>query len=116
MSEPTEYQVIRHRGRPAYVLVPYRDFERIRPLLEAARASRNIPQEVVERHVLDGVPLVRAWREHLGLSQEELAARAGMRPSALARIERPSSRPRRTTLARLARAMGLRPEQLALPR
>ena len=116
MSGPTEYQVIRHRGRPAYVLVPYRDFERIRPLLEAARASRNIPQEVVERHVLDGVPLVRAWREHLGLSREELAARAGMRPSALARIERPSSRPRRTTLARLARAMGLRLEQLALPR
>jgi len=84
------------------------------PMLEARRAARNIPHDVVTRHVVEGVSLVRAWREHLGLTQSELAVRAGMKQSAIARIERATNRPRRSTLARLAAAMGIRPEHLLL--
>lgn len=112
MNERTEYQTIFHDGRPAFVLVPVDEFERIRPLLERRAIRDTIPQEVVEAHALREVPLLRAWREHLGLTQEAVASRAGMKQPALARLERGESQPRRATLKRLAEAMGLTVAQL----
>jgi DNA-binding XRE family transcriptional regulator len=112
MSEPTEYQTIFHDGRPAFVLVPVAEFDRIRPLLERGAVRDAIPQSVVEAHVLRGVPLIRAWREHLGLTQEAVAERASMKQPALARLERGESVPRTATLKRLAEAMGLTVSQL----
>ncbi len=68
----------------------------------------GILQETVEPHVLDGVSLVAAWREHLELTQAKVARWAGMKQSAVTRIERGDSRPRQAT------AMGLQPGQLLL--
>jgi ribosome-binding protein aMBF1 (putative translation factor) len=112
MNRPTEYQTIFHDGRPAFVLIPVDEFERLRPLLERHAVRDGIPQAVVEANVLHDVPLVRAWREHLGLTQETVAERAGMQQSALARLERGESRPRPATLKRLAEALGLTVAQL----
>ena len=112
MNEPTEYQVISHNGAPAFVLVPVADFERIRPLIERGRVANNIPQEVVEAHVLRDVPMVRAWREHLGMTQEQVATAAAMSQPQLAKIEGGATSPRRATLARLAAAMGITVGQL----
>jgi hypothetical protein len=40
---------------------------------EAKKAAKSgIPQDVVEAHVLRDEPLIKAWREHLGLTQIEL--------------------------------------------
>lgn len=113
MNAPTEYQTIFHDGRPAYVLVPVADWERIKPLLPAARAAGGIPQAVVEAHVLRDVPLIRAWRDHLGLTQQAVADAAGMAQPALARLERGEGNPRAATLERLAEAMGISAVQLA---
>jgi DNA-binding XRE family transcriptional regulator len=112
MSERIEYQTIYHDGQPAFVLVPVAEFDRIRPLLERGAVRDAIPQGVVEAHVLRDVPLVRAWREHLGMTQESVASRAGMKQPALARLERGESVPRPATLKRLAEAMGLTVAQL----
>lgn len=113
MNTPTDYQTIYHDGAPAFVLVPVADFERIRPLLEHSAVRDTIPQAVVEAHVLRDIPLVRAWREHLGLTQQDVAERADMQQSALARLEgNQDSTPRDATLNRLAEAMGLTLEQI----
>lgn len=112
MNARTDYQTIVHNGEPAFVLVPVADWERVRPLLEQVAAGDGIPQAVVEAHVLHDVPLVRAWREHLGLTQDAVAERAGMQQPSLARLERGEIKPRTATLARLAAAMGLGLEQL----
>lgn len=112
MSARTEYQTILHEGRPAFVLVPIADWERVRPLLEQTAVGDGIPQAVVEAHVLRDVPLVRAWREHLGLTQQEVAERADMQQSALTRLERGEIKPRLATLKRLAGAMGISLAQL----
>jgi ribosome-binding protein aMBF1 (putative translation factor) len=112
MNRPTEYQTISHDGRPAFVLIPVAEFERLRPLLERDAVRDGIPQAVVEANVLRDVPLVRAWREHLGLTQETVAERAGMKQPALARLERGESRPRTATLKRLAEALGVTVAQL----
>lgn len=54
---------------------------------------------------------MRAWREHLGLNQAEVAARANMTQGAYAQMEN-SSKPRRATLKKTAKAIGLTAEQL----
>ncbi len=115
MSEHTDFQIIKHEGKPVFVVVPWDRFQEMEEAWRAARIrEQGIPQDVVERHVIDGLSLVAAWREYLGLTQAEVAERAGMKQSAVARIERGESKPRSTTLRRLALAMGLHPRQLLL--
>ena len=46
--------------------VTFGEWARVGPLLERQRRGPGIPQAVVEAHLLGGVPLLRAWREHLG--------------------------------------------------
>ena len=113
MSAHTEYQVIEHNGAPAFVLVPVAQFDAIRPLLDRAATGNTIPHAVVEAHIVGEVPMVRAWREHLGLTQAQVAERADMAQASVARIERGESAPRAATLAKLAAAMGLTVEQFA---
>ncbi len=48
-----------------------------------------------------------AWREWLGLSQRELAEQVGISAVALAEIERGHSRPRPSTIAAIARVLGV---------
>lgn len=112
MRTPTEYQTIMHDGIPAFVLVPFDEFQRVKPLLEQAFISNAIPQEVVEAHVLHDVPLIRAWREHLNLTQADVSERAGIKQSALARLERGEGKPRASTLKKLADAMNLAVAQI----
>ena len=76
-------------------------------MLEQNAIKNAVPQEVVEAHVLHDVPLIRAWREHLNLTQDAVAELAGMKQSALARLERGEGKPRKAKLKKLADAMGL---------
>jgi transcriptional regulator with XRE-family HTH domain len=63
--------------------------------------------------VLDGHGLRRLRRQH-GLSQEQLADRAGISPATVARLERQPVAPCRCrTLGRLARALGEDPARFA---
>lgn len=113
MSGHIDFQIINHDGRPAFVLVPMEEFEEIRHELEKARALKHgIPDEVVRANIMEDVPLIRAWREHLGLTQTEVAARMGISQAALAQMEAPAARPRKTTLRKLAQALGLTLEQV----
>jgi predicted transcriptional regulator len=55
---------------------------------------------------------IKAWREHLGLTQDELANRSGIKQPALARMEKPDANPRKSTLKKIADAMKITAEQL----
>jgi ribosome-binding protein aMBF1 (putative translation factor) len=72
----------------------------------------TVPHEVVELVVKKGYNLARAWREHLGLTQREVAKRAGITQSAVSQMERAENSLNNATLEKLARAMGIRVEQL----
>jgi transcriptional regulator with XRE-family HTH domain len=62
---------------------------------------------VVERHILDGVSLIRAWREYKGLRQRDVAERLGISQSAYSQMENSDSEPRVATLQRVAAALGV---------
>ncbi len=111
MNVLTDYQIIKQGGRPAFVVIPYEDFvewQKQQGLVE----DGLIPQDVVVKHAVDGVPLVKAWRQYFHWTQEKLADKAGMNQSALARIESGVVQPREDTLKKLAAAMNLTIEQL----
>ena len=94
------------------MLVPWEDFERIRPLLDGDLSAAGIPQAVVEAHILRDVPIIRAWREHMGITQGELADRMGVSQAAIAKLEKPNAKPRSATLGKVAAALGISITQL----
>jgi len=109
MNTHINHQVIRDAdGYPAFVVVPYDEYIR-----QYDRANDLVPNEVVGRIVMNGLTPTRAWREHLGLTQEEVANRAGMTQAALSQIESGGHKPRKTTLEKLAVALGITIEQLS---
>jgi DNA-binding XRE family transcriptional regulator len=59
-----------------------------------------------------GDSLIKAWREHFGLSQAELAAKAGISESILIELESNAVSPKKTDLAKLAKAMDIDKKQL----
>ena len=79
--------------------------------LNLSLANDNAPGQIV----LSGAPNdLRALREDAGLSQEELAERAGLSPHAISALERGTrTRPYPHTLRALATALDLSEEQRA---
>jgi transcriptional regulator with XRE-family HTH domain len=71
-----------------------------------------IPHDVVSKMV-DGASAIRAWREHLKLTQDEVAARLGISPPAYAQQEI-AARLRRVTREKIAAAFGIKVQQLEL--
>ena len=107
MSAPTiDFQTITRNGKPEFAVVAYDDFIRL------LRPTGTIPHEVVGRVLRKGCSLPRAWREHLGLTQAEVAKRMGITQAALSQLEAAGRRPRKATLNSLATALELQPEQL----
>ena len=113
MKTHIDYQTIDYQGKAAFVLVPWDEFKRMRPLLDGDKIrSMGIPQAVVEAHLLRAIPMIRAWRDHLGITQRELAARIGVSQAAVAKLEKPTAKPCRATLEKIAEALGISIENL----
>jgi len=69
------------------------------------------PNDVVKANVR-GDCLIKAWREYLGLTQDELAAKANLKQPALARLEKSDANPGKSTLKKIADALEITVEQL----
>ena len=104
-------QIIEQGGKPAFAVIPWEDYQSLVKGVVQDESDVWFPHEVVKANVR-GDSLVKAWREYLGMTQAELAAKAGIKQPALTRIEKIDANPRKTTLIRLAEAMGLTVEQL----
>jgi DNA-binding XRE family transcriptional regulator len=110
MSAPTSTlpkgaTIIEKDGEPEYVVLPYKDFLRLFDKAEAL-----IPNDVVS-HMVDGDSAAKAWREHLGLTQNETAARLGISQAAYSKMEN-SAKLRPSSRRRIAEALGISAEQM----
>jgi len=110
MSVPiNNVQIIKQNGIPAFAVIPYEDYLALVPQRPGDDA---VPQEVAEKVILENIPLAKAWRLHLGLTQREVAKKAGITQAALSQMERAENPNRTATLEKLAAAMELSVEQL----
>ncbi|MCI1003678.1 MULTISPECIES: helix-turn-helix transcriptional regulator [unclassified Herbaspirillum] len=108
MNARTNTQIIHGAdGKPAFVVIPYADYVKELPQEDEA----YVPHEVVAMMVEHQWTPMRSWREHLNLTQQEVAARIGISQSAYAQQER-STRLRPLSLERIAAALGVSIEQL----
>lgn len=106
MNAPINIQIINGpSGNPAFVVIPYDEY------IASRNADRGlIPHDVISRTV-DGATPVKAWREHLGLTQTEVAQRLGVSQSAYAQQEN-SERLRKPSREKIATALGITQEQM----
>lgn len=112
MSGHTDPQIIIQNGKPVFAVIPWDEYQKlIHTQATSDESDVWFPNEVVKANVR-GDSLIKAWREYYKLTQAELAAKAGMKQSSLARLEKSATNPRKSTLTKLAKAMGIEVEQL----
>ena len=108
MNARTEFQIILGKdGKPAFVVVPFEEFEKMKSVQNAS----TVPNNVVNLSFDKNLTPMAAWREHLGLTQVQVASRMNITQAAYAQMER-VKKPRRATLQKVADALGLTVEQL----
>ncbi|WP_317203349.1 helix-turn-helix transcriptional regulator [Janthinobacterium sp.] len=106
MNVPTNIQMINGPdGKPAFVVIPYADYVSV-----YAKERDLIPHDVISR-VVDGATPVRAWREHLGLTQADVASRLGIAQPSYAKQEA-SNALRKASRNKIAAALGINSAQL----
>lgn len=93
-------------GNPAFVVIPYADY-----IAQRDKEKDLIPDAVARRILLDDMTPVRAWREYLGLTQKEVAARLGVSQPAYAEQEN-GTRLRKSSRQKIAAALGINAAQL----
>lgn len=107
-----DYRISEETGR-RFAVVPLDQFTELMERAGEADAL-TLPHEIVSRHLTDDVPLVRCWREYLGLTQADLAKLLKVSQAQVAQWEHLDAKPRYTTLKKLAAAMGIHVHQLTL--
>ena len=95
-------QIIERDGQPEYAVVPIETYRRLvecaedaediqafdRAMAEVAHGEDElVPEEVVHRLFSGEEHPVRVWREHRGLTQEDLARVAGVGKSYISQLE-----------------------------
>ena len=110
-------QTIMVNGHPAFAVIPYGEYTRMRRKLETVEAAKLAPDEVpheVAKLVLEkNFTIVKAWRVYLRMNQKEAAEKIGITQSALSQLEK-SPKNKAATLERIANSWGIHPEQLTL--
>lgn len=105
MNAPTNIQIINGEdGKPAFVVIPYDQYKR-----QATEAT--VPHAVVTLMVDNDWTIVRAWREHLGKTQQEIADHLDISQAAYSQQEA-SPRLRKSSREKIATALGIMPAQL----
>jgi predicted transcriptional regulator len=106
MNTHIDFQTIQDaNGNPVFAVVPYADF-----IALYAKENGIIPHAVISATV-DGNSPIKAWREYLGFSPAEIAARLDMSQAEFAEIET-AVKPRQVILKKVAQALGLTVAQL----
>lgn len=102
-------RIIKRKGTPVFVVIPYGEY-----LALMGCNDITLPPEVVKMNI-EGDSMVKAWRTYKKVSQRKLATRIGVTQSAIAQIEN-SKKPRKNTLRKIAKALGVKLEQLTYKR
>lgn len=105
-------------GRPAFAVIPWREYERLAAGDEAGLSDEALydragsegeeafPIDVADR-LLAGENAVRVYRDHRGMTQKQLAGAAGINPIYLSQIERGRRTGSTRTLAAIAGVLGV---------
>lgn len=110
-------QFISQDGKPAFVVIPIDEWRQIESNLKdrgdaaAVRAFLKSPTETfpdaVVGSILDGAHPIKAFREHRGMTQAQLAAKVGTTSVYISQIERGNRRAGRKLRGKIGIALGV---------
>ena len=101
-------------GTAQHAILPWQEYQALLRAAEGHGLEPPIPAEI-RQAIAAGVHPVRAWREHRGLNQGQLAAMIGISRAYLAQIEGGERTGTLEVMARVARALDRRLEDLIAP-
>ncbi len=108
-----EHQIVKHNGIPVAVVIPYEEYQTLfAGRCDTEQEQPTIPHEVMGLVIKGKKTPIRAWREYLNLTQEEVAKRMGITQATYARMESDKVAPRAATLKRVAKSLGIEYTQL----
>lgn len=112
-------QVIKKNNQPQYAVVPYeefidlvekaemlqdlQDYDSVKAALERGEEPL-VPAEVLYA-ILDGGNPIKVWREHLGMTQKQLAQQVGISVPYLSQLETGRRKGSVTVIAAVANAL-----------
>jgi len=103
-------QILRDAGgRPAFAVIPFADYQAL--VKGKVKVEPGIPAAVVDKALDNEWSAARAWREHLGLTQAEVARRMEITQGAYAQLEA-KKKIRKSSRERIAKALGIHEAQL----
>lgn len=119
-------QIIKKNGKPEWVVLPYKDFEKINELLEDIEDIKDIEKYLksVEDNAEDVIPgevtfaiiddthPIRAWRKYKNIKMNQLAKKVGISGAYLSQIENGKRNPTIETLKAIANALEIEPEMI----
>ncbi|UCG19264.1 MAG: helix-turn-helix transcriptional regulator [Thiotrichales bacterium] len=106
MTIPTNIQILKQNGVPAFVVMDYKDYHELRMKNDEGKRT-TYPHAVVEMMFMQGMSHLKAWRTYLSLTQAELAKKVGATQAQINNYENGKSIPRADMLMRLSSAMGV---------
>ena len=121
-------QIIEKNGQPEWAVLPYEEYQRLvteaemlqdirdydeAKLAIASGAEELIPSEVTYA-LLDGENPIRVWREYRGLTQQQVADKAGISKPYLSQLESGQRKGTTEVLAAVARALNLSLDDLVM--
>jgi DNA-binding XRE family transcriptional regulator len=122
-------QIIEKNGQPEWAVVPYEEYQRLvaeaemlqdirdydeAKLAIASGAEELIPSEVTYA-LLDGENPIRVWREYRGLTQQQVADKAGISKPYLSQLESGQRKGTAEVLVAVARALKVLLDDLVMP-
>lgn len=121
-------QIIEKNGQPEWAVVPYEEYQRLVEEAEMLQDIRDydevkvaiakgdeelIPSEVTYA-LLDGDNPIRVWREYRGLTQQQVAAQAGISKPYLSQLESGQRKGTTEVLSAIAKALNISLDDLVI--
>ena len=121
-------QIIEKNGEPEWAVLPFEEYQRlvaeaemlqdIRDYDEAKLALASGEEDLIPSEVtyalLDGENPIRVWREHRGMTQQQVADEAGISKPYLSQLESGHRKGTTQVLAAVARALDVSLDDLVM--
>ncbi len=101
----------KYRNDTEYLLSSKANAESLERAIAQDKVKTLIPHSIISRIVNEQITPLKAWREHLGHTQADIAAKLNITQFAYAQIEA-SKRPQKANKRKIADALGISLEQL----
>ncbi len=117
-----KHKIVEERRGKRYVLVPEKTYDRMIEELDdledlraydraKADSQQAVPMEIADR-LIAGESLLRVWREHRKLTQQQLAQRAGITKPYLSQLESAQREASIGVIKKLAQALNVEVDDL----